>query len=76
MNFIKGSKVIVLELVQIKRNLGKTQYTEAIKRQYKIYKNRSIQIGGILKVFNGRDIVLKRADNNIRTTYKKVDKAN
>lgn len=72
---VKGGEIAAAELVQVKRDLGKTKYAQEISRRRRANKNRSIQAGGVLKVADARSMVQKRADDDIQAAYKKVEKA-
>src|SRR5262249_45038944 len=54
--FIRGSLSLATELVQTKRDLGRTRLAEEVRRQRRASKNTQVQSGGPLRVENGRDI--------------------
>jgi hypothetical protein len=56
--FIKGSLIAAIELVQTKRDLGQTKYTERVQKQRRALKNTPLQSRGVLTVAEGRAIVV------------------
>ena len=60
--FIRGSLSLATELVQTKRDLGRTKMAECIKQQGRAMKNTQLQSGGVLTVAQGREMVHKRED--------------
>lgn len=74
-NYIKGGQIAATELIRIKRDLGRTQYAETIKRQRRALKNRPLQSGGVLKVSHARPMVQKKEEDDIKQAREKVEKA-
>ncbi|KAM4060248.1 DDE superfamily endonuclease [Hirsutella rhossiliensis] len=57
--FIRGSLSLATELVQTKRDLGRTKMAERIQKQRKAMKNIQLQSGGVLSVAQGREMIAK-----------------
>lgn len=61
--FIRGSLVNATELLQTKRNLGRTQYAQRIqKKQRRAMKNSPLQSGGVLTVAQARHMGRRRQE--------------
>jgi hypothetical protein len=63
--FIRGSLSLAAELVQAKRDLGRTRLAEEVRRRRRTSKNAQLQSGGPLRVENGRDMNLQSKDNDV-----------
>jgi hypothetical protein len=61
--FIKGSLIAATELVQTKRDLGRTKYAERVQKQRKALKNTPLQSGGVLIVAEGRAMVIQKEED-------------
>jgi hypothetical protein len=55
--FIRGSLSLATELIQTKRDLGRTKMAEHLAQQRKALKNTPLQSGGVLTVAQGREIL-------------------
>ncbi|KAM4060315.1 DDE superfamily endonuclease [Hirsutella rhossiliensis] len=73
--FIRGSLSLATELVQTKRDLGRTKMAERIQKQRKAMKNIQLQSGGVLSVAQGREMVQQRGDDQIAKARKVVEDA-
>ena len=73
--FIRGSLSLATELVQTKRDLGRTKMAERIQKQRKAMKNIQLQSGGVLSVAQGREMVQQREDDQIAKARKVVEDA-
>lgn len=72
--FIKGSLVVANELVQTKRDLGRTKLAERVNKSRRAQKNYHLQTGGVLTVADGREMVQKKANNEIEKARKIVQR--
>ncbi|KJK73638.1 hypothetical protein H634G_11103 [Metarhizium anisopliae BRIP 53293] len=66
--FIRGSLIAATELIQTKRDLGRTKKAELISQRCRAMKNRPLKTGGIISVANAREMVRQKA-------FDEVDKA-
>ncbi|KJZ70465.1 hypothetical protein HIM_10137 [Hirsutella minnesotensis 3608] len=73
--FIRGSLSLATELVQTKRDLGRTKMAERVQKQRKAMKNIKLQSGGVLSVAQGREMVQQREDDQIAKARKVVEDA-
>ncbi|KZZ96070.1 transposase [Moelleriella libera RCEF 2490] len=58
--FIRGSLINATELIQTKRDLGRTRAAEEISKQRRAMKKRPLQSGGVLSVQDGRKMVFQK----------------
>ena len=63
--FVRGALILATELVQTKRDLGRTKAAQVLSQQRRASKNRSLKSGGILSVANGRQMVKKREQDDL-----------
>jgi hypothetical protein len=63
------------ELLQTKRDLGRTQYAKKIQEQRRSLKNQPLQTGGILTVAEGRHMVQKKEENEVLRAQKIIEAA-
>jgi hypothetical protein len=63
--FIKGSIIQSTELLQVKRDLSRTQMAAASRKARRNEKNMQLQSGGILTVSDGRRMVRQNAEAKI-----------
>ena len=61
-HFIKGGFSNTAELIQVKRDLGRTKYAERVQKSRCALKNRPFRSGGVLSVADGRSMV-KQTEN-------------
>ncbi|OAQ58169.1 DDE superfamily endonuclease [Pochonia chlamydosporia 170] len=73
--FIRGSLSLATELVQTKRDLGRTKMAERIQQQRRAMRNTQLQSGGVLTVAQGREMVQKREEDQIAKARKTVEAA-
>lgn len=73
--FIKGSLTNVAELLQAKRDLGRTRYAEKIASQRRAMKNKVLQSGGVLTVQEGRAMVRRREQDELDRAREKIGKS-
>jgi len=71
--FIDGSLSQGSELIQLKRDLGRTKMAEEIKRRRKAYKNTPLQSGGVLTMAEGREMVAQRHEDDVAKARKLVE---
>lgn len=72
--FIKGSLVAANELMQTKRDLGRTKLAERVNKSRRATKNYHLQSGGVLTVADGREMVRKRADAEVQKARRIVQR--
>ena len=70
--FIRGSLVNATELLQTKRDLGRTQYAQRIQKQRRAMKNSPLQSGGVLTVAQARHMVRQKEENLVAKARKMV----
>jgi hypothetical protein len=73
--FIKGSLIAATELVQTKRDLGRTKYAERVQKQRRALKNTPLQSGGVLTVAEGRAMVIQKEEDMLAKAQKLVEAA-
>ncbi|OWT42328.1 DDE superfamily endonuclease domain-containing protein [Pochonia chlamydosporia 170] len=73
--FIRGSLSLATELIQTKRDLGRTKMAEHLAQQRKALKNSPLQPGGVLKVAQGREMVRQRAEDQLAKARRMVEAA-
>ena len=73
--FIRGSLSLATELIQTKRDLGRTKMAEHLAQQRKALKNSPIQSGGVLTVAQGREMVRQREEDQVAKARKVVEAA-
>jgi hypothetical protein len=73
--FIRGSLTNVTELVQTKRDLGRTKYAEQVQRRRRALKNTPLQSGGVLTVAQGRRMVQQREEDQLAKARRVVEAA-
>ncbi|KJZ68702.1 hypothetical protein HIM_11903 [Hirsutella minnesotensis 3608] len=72
--FIKGSLSNVAELLQTKRDLGRTRYAEKIANRRRAMKNKVLQSGGVLTVQEGRAMVRRREQDELDKAREMIGK--
>ena len=72
---VKGALTNTAELIQTKRDLGRTRYAEQIQKQRRAMKNSQLQSGGVLTVDQGREMVLQRKEDKLSKAVKVVEAA-
>lgn len=73
--FIRGSLIAATELIQMKRDLGRTRKAELISKQRRAVKNRPLQTGGVLSVANARMMVEKKVVDEVQRARAVVEAA-
>ena len=73
--FIRGSLILATELVQTKRDLGRTKKAEEMQRLRRAFKNKPLKSGGILTVAQGRQMVQQKANNDLKRAQQLVKAA-
>lgn len=63
--FIRGSLSLATELVQTKRDLGRTKMAERIQQQRKAMKHVQLRSGGVLSVAQGREMVQQKGEDQV-----------
>ena len=74
-HFIKGSLSLATELIQTKRDLGRTKMVEEIAKRRKAFKNTPLQSGGVLTVAQGREMVQQKDEDQVAKARKIVEAA-
>ncbi len=70
---VRGAKSIAAELIQVKRDLGRTQMAEMARRQRRAKKNAALQSGGTLEVSEARNMVKQRKEDEIAKAKRLVE---
>lgn len=73
--FLKGSLINATELLQTKRDLGRTKHAETVRNQRRALKNHTLQHGGVLTVAEGRAMVKKRDEDGVAKARRVVEAA-
>ncbi|KJZ68083.1 hypothetical protein HIM_12526 [Hirsutella minnesotensis 3608] len=73
--FIRGSLSLATELVQTKRDLGRTRMAERTRKQRRAMKNVQLQSGGVLSVAEGRQMVKRREEDQVAKARKVIEDA-
>ena len=73
--FIKGSLSLVSELIQTKRDLGKTRLAERLVKQRRALKNTQLKSGGVLTIAEGRYMVRQREEDEVERAKKVIEAA-
>jgi hypothetical protein len=73
--FIRGSLSLATELVQTKRDLKRTKLAEQTARERRAQKNTPLQVGGVLTVEQGREMVHQRAENEVEKARRVLEAA-
>ncbi len=71
-NYCDGTLAIVAELIQTKRDLARTKHAEMVARQRRASKNRVLQVGGVLTVSEGREMVRIRDQDDVEKARRVV----
>lgn len=71
--FIRGSLVNATELLQTKRDLGRTQYAQRIQKQRRAMKNSPLQSGGVLTVAQARHMVRRKEEDQVAKARRLVE---
>lgn len=61
--FCKGARSVTNELLQVKRDLGRTEYAKQQAQLRKANKNSVLQSGGVLTIEEGRELVRQKEVN-------------
>ena len=73
--FIKGSLSVTTELIQTKRDLGRTKLAERIAKQRRALKNTQLKSGGRLMVDDGRQMLVRKEEDEVAKARKVVEAA-
>lgn len=73
--FISGSLATATELIQVKRDLGKTKLAATLATRRRAMKNKPLQSGGILTVAKGREMVEQSKEKEEEKVAARVDAA-
>jgi DDE superfamily endonuclease/Tc5 transposase-like DNA-binding protein len=73
--FIRGSLSLATELVQTKRDLGRTKMAERVAKQRRAMKNTPLQSGGVLEVAHGREMVQQKEEDQVAKARRIVEAA-
>jgi hypothetical protein len=73
--FIRGSLSLATELVQTKRDLGRTRLAEEARTRRRASKNAQLQSGGPLRVENGRDMYRQTKEDDVEKARRLVEAA-
>lgn len=72
---ISGSLTNTAELVQTKRDLGRTKLAQETRKRQKAEKNIQLKTGGVLTVAEGREMVQRKVLDDIEKARKMVEVA-
>ena len=73
--FIRGSIVQSTELRQTMKDLTRTRYAQQVQHQRRALKNQRLKTGGVLTVADGRAMVRKREDEELRKAQRLIERA-
>jgi hypothetical protein len=73
--FVRGSLSLATELVQTKRDLGRTRLAEETARRRRASKNTSLQSGGRLRVEDAREMIRQNKEDDIEKARRLVEAA-
>ncbi|KAI1174238.1 hypothetical protein F4777DRAFT_580160 [Nemania sp. FL0916] len=73
--FLEGSVTNTAELLQVKRDLGRTRVAEKLARDRRAAKNTPLQTGGVLTVRDGREMVVHKAEDELAKARRAVEAA-
>jgi hypothetical protein len=73
--FIRGSLSLATELVQTKRDLGRSRLAKEVRRRRRASKNANLQSGWPLRVENSRDINRQSKEDDIERARRLVETA-
>jgi hypothetical protein len=73
--FVRGALSLASELVQTKRDLGRTRYAQQIAQQRRAMKNTPLKTGGVLTVAEGREMVQQKEQDHLDKARKMVEAA-
>ncbi|OAQ57289.2 DDE superfamily endonuclease [Pochonia chlamydosporia 170] len=73
--FIRGSLISATELLQTKRDLGRTQYAQRVQKQRRAMKNSPLQSGGVLTVAGAGHMVRQREEDAVAKARRMVQAA-
>ncbi|OWT42563.1 DDE superfamily endonuclease domain-containing protein [Pochonia chlamydosporia 170] len=73
--YVRGTLAMSTELVQTKRDLGRTKLAETVAKRRRAMKNKTLQTGGVLTVAEGRRMVQRRVDADLAAARRRVQAA-
>jgi hypothetical protein len=73
--FIRGGLSLATELIQTKRDLGRTKLAEQVAKQRRAAKNSALQSGGVLTIEQGREMVRQRGEDELAKARRLVEAA-
>jgi hypothetical protein len=73
--FIKGSLTMATELIQTKRDLGRTRKAEDTRKRRRLIKNTPLQTGGVLTVADAREMIQHREEDEVEKARKILEAA-
>ncbi|KJZ70664.1 hypothetical protein HIM_09937 [Hirsutella minnesotensis 3608] len=71
--FIRGAISNSTELVQTKRDLGRTRLAEKTRQLRRAMQNRPLQSGGVLTVAQGRQMAARKEEIEVQRAQRKVE---
>jgi hypothetical protein len=71
----KAAESNTAELIQVKRDLGRTKYAERVQKRRKAVKNTPLQSGGVLTVTEARRIVVQKEEDQLAKARRLVEAA-
>ncbi|KHO01873.1 transposase [Metarhizium album ARSEF 1941] len=73
--FIRGSLIAATELIQTKRDLGRTKAAQLLSQRRRAHKYHALQTGGVLSVDNAREMVKQNENDRLDTARRVVEAA-
>jgi hypothetical protein len=73
--FIRGSLANSTELIQVKRDLGRTKFAEQTQKARRAAKNTPLQSGGVLTVAEGRRMVGQKREDEVARAFRVIEAA-
>jgi len=72
--FLKGAQHNTAEMIQAKRDLGRTQYAEKLQKERKSLRRLHLQSGGVLTVEDGRNMVKEREKEELAKARRLIER--
>lgn len=72
---IKGAQHNTCEMIQVKKDLGRTQYAEKLQKERRSQRRLHLQSGGVLTVEEARHMVQKREEDELDKARRVIERA-
>lgn len=73
--YIRGGEANTAEMIQVKKDLGRTQYAEKLQKARKEQRRQYLQRGGSLMVEEAREMIQKREEDEVAKARRVVERA-